>query len=64
MNFVKVNKKKFLSIKFKKILSKSTKYNTKCEKHSFNTQLAKLLQLFYNEIQSMNLYSLKNAPHI
>jgi type I pantothenate kinase len=66
MSFVKVNKKKFLSINLKNILSKSTKHNTKCEKHSsFITQLAKLLQLFYTEnINNESLFTKKRAPYI
>ena len=66
MSFVKVNKKKFLSINFKNILSKSTKHNAKCEKHSsFITQLAKLLQLFYTEnINNESLFTKKRSPYI
>jgi len=66
MSFVKVNKKKFLSINLKNILSKSTKHNAKCEKHSsFITQLAKLLQLFYTEnINNESLFTKKRSPYI
>ena len=66
MNFVKVNKKKILSINFKKTLYKSNEHITKCKKYSlFITQLAKLLQLFYNEnINNESLFTKKRAPYI
>jgi type I pantothenate kinase len=61
MNFVKVNKKKFLSIEFKKKSNKNCK-----KKHPlFITQLSELLQLFYDENTSNeSLFTKKRAPYI